>query len=602
MRIRFWGTRGSIAKPGGSTVRYGGNTSCVEVRSNQGTLVVLDCGTGAHGLGVALESSGDDAPCDGHILVTHTHWDHIQGFPFFQPLFRENNSWQVWGPLGLGPTLRDTLSGQMQYTYFPVAIDQLKARVAYRDLVEGSFDIDDIRVTTHYLNHPSLTLGYRLEVDGLIVVYATDHEPHISDLAAGGKAPVGSEDERHVRFCENADLLIHDTQYTHAEYLPRVGWGHSTIEYAVDSALAAGVERLALFHHDPLRDDEGVDRLLADARDRVRAAGSRLQVIAATEGEELTLDPGTKARTATGTFRAAVLEQPPRAQLRRRRVLIAVEDADVRELLREAAAADDVPVVLARDGKALSRALRDPNAALLLMSRTLSGNDALDVSRALARQPQREAGVATVVVAQPGEVDRADGVEAGVTDWLVAPFTGQYARTRIRAWLLRAACRWERAPTPNDEEHRLDALHALELLDTPPEERFDRYTRIAAALFGVPVALVSLVDRNRQWFKSRQGLEVTETSRDMAFCAHAIMSDELMLVEDALNDGRFADNPLVTERRVRFYAGAPLRLGDGARAGTLCLMDHRPRRLDDNQQALLRDLGNLVERELLGAG
>ncbi len=283
-------------------------------------------------------------------------------------------------------------------------------------------------------------------------------------------------------------------------------------------------------------------------------------------------------------------------------MLIAVEDADVRELLREAAAADDVPVVLARDGKALSRALRDPNAALLLMSRTLSGNDALDVSRALARQPQREGSVATVVVAQSGAVDRAAGVGAGVTDWLVAPFTGQYARTRIRAWLLRAACRWERAPTPNDEEHRLDALHALELLDTPPEERFDRYTRIAAALFGVPVALISLVDRDRQWFKSRQGLEVAETSRDMAFCAHAIMSDELMLVEDALNDGRFADNPLVTERRVRFYAGAPLRLGDGARAGTLCLMDHRPRRLDDNQQALLRDLGNLVERELLGAG
>ena len=157
-----------------------------------------------------------------------------------------------------------------------------------------------------------------------------------------------------------------------------------------------------------------------------------------------------------------------------------------------------------------------------------------------------------------------------------------------------------RAPLPDDEERRLQALHQCGVLDTEPEERFDRYTRIASALFGVPIALVSLVDTDRLWFKSRHGLDASETSRDMAFCAHAILGDEVLHVPDALQDLRFADNPLVTgEPHIRFYAGAPLTLADGSQAGTLCLIDHRPRHLDETQLGLLRDLGKLVERELV---
>ena len=236
------------------------------MRSEAGTLVVLDCGTGAHGLGLALR--GEPVPPHGHLLIGHTHWDHIQGFPFFAPLFKPRDHWQVYGPRGLGPTLRETFSGQMNYTYFPVSIDQLQARVEYRDLTEGSFDIGDIRVTAQYLNHPSLTLGYRLEVDGLVVVYATDHEPHSRQLALGEESSIPTlEDDAHAAFLEGADLVIHDTQYTAQEYPAHVGWGHSTLEYVVDRTRDKGIGRLALFHHDPMRDDAAVAALEARARE-----------------------------------------------------------------------------------------------------------------------------------------------------------------------------------------------------------------------------------------------------------------------------------------------------------------------------------------------
>lgn len=193
------------------------------------------------------------------------------------------------------------------------------------------------------------------------------------------------------------------------------------------------------------------------------------------------------------------------------------------------------------------------------------------------------------------------GTHAGVTDWLLWPFKQTYARTRMHCWVLRQACRWLPAPLPPDEDRRLQALRSMHLLDTPAEERFDRYTRIAAELFDMPIALVSLVDQERQWFKSRHGLEAAESPRDQAFCAHAILDRGVLQVPDTLRDARFADNPLVTgPTRVRFYAGAPLAADDGSLVGTLCLIDHRARQLDAQQLGLLRDLADLVERELVG--
>src|SRR5690242_6481177 len=151
MKVRFWGTRGSIATPGPSTVRYGGNTSCVEVRSDSGKVILIDCGTGAHALGQALKEQAKT--CSGHILISHTHWDHIQGLPFFAPLFAPGNVWHVYAPRSLGQTLRDTLAGQMQYTYFPVGLEALGATIRYHELVEGSLGVGDIEVTSRYLNH-----------------------------------------------------------------------------------------------------------------------------------------------------------------------------------------------------------------------------------------------------------------------------------------------------------------------------------------------------------------------------------------------------------------------------------------------------------------
>ncbi len=603
MRIRFWGTRGSLAKPGPSTVRYGGNTSCVEVRSPGGTIIVLDCGTGAHALGHRL-GSREREPRRGAMLITHTHWDHIQGFPFFVPLRAADNEWDIYGPRGAGLSLRDTLAGQMQDTYFPVTLDELGATVHYHDLLEGEFEVGDIRVTAQYLNHPALTLGYRLESDAGVVVYATDHEPHCRPRALGEPGVKGDEDEHHAEFLADADLVIHDSQYTAEEYPSKVGWGHSTIEYAVDTGLAAGVGHLALYHHDPLRDDASVDALLKLACDRAQAARGGMKVSAAAEGEVIELKVRSPRRTSTSAEPSAVAR--PTRPLNEQSVLVASHDSYTLETLGEAVRADDLTLFTTSNGnEALEIAGRE-RPSLVIVERGLEGCDGLEVCRAIrALEGAYASEVALVMVSEDDTcgATRLRESEDGVTDWLVKPLNLIYARTRVRAWLLRTACRWQRAPLPPDESRRVKALRRLGILDTEPEERFDRYTRIAAALFDVPIALVSLVDSDRQWFKSRHGIDVAETPRDQAFCAHAILEDRILQVPDALEDSRFADNPLVTgDLRVRFYAGVPITLEDGSRAGTLCLIDHRPRQLDAQEEHLLSDLGKLVEHELRTSG
>jgi len=195
--------------------------------------------------------------------------------------------------------------------------------------------------------------------------------------------------------------------------------------------------------------------------------------------------------------------------------------------------------------------------------------------------------------------DSIAGPAAGVTEWLIKPFTTSFARARIRAWVLRTACRWMRASIPDDEEKRVTSLRNLNILDTEPEERFDRVTRLAAALFDVPVALISLVDENRQWFKSCMGTDVKETPRDAAFCSHVVYKREPMIVADTFLDDRFADNPMVLhEPRIRFYAGYPLILDDGSCVGTLCLVDFRPRTMEGPDLERLHDLANLALQEV----
>jgi ribonuclease BN (tRNA processing enzyme) len=256
----------------------------VAVRSDSGTLVLLDIGTGAAVFGRELMAGG--GKLRGHILIGHTHWDHIQGLPFFPPLFAPGNEWDIYAPRGLRETLRETLAGQMQHVYFPVDLDQLGATIRYHELVEGALRIGDINVTAQYMNHPALTLGYRLEADGASIAYACDHEPHARALAEG-PGEITGQDLRHARFLHDADLLIHDAQYLASEYATRVGWGHSTIEYAVAIGKFAKAKRLALTHHDPTRTDDALDAALAEMR--ARGALDGLEVFAASEGQELEL-------------------------------------------------------------------------------------------------------------------------------------------------------------------------------------------------------------------------------------------------------------------------------------------------------------------------
>lgn len=595
MRVQFWGTRGSIAKPGPSTARYGGNTSCVEVRSARGTLVVLDCGTGAHPLGQKLLSAGLKG-MRGHILISHTHWDHIQGLPFFAPLFVAGNEWHIYGPKGLSQSLREALAGQMQYTYFPITLDQLGARIHYHDLVEGSFDIDEIKISTHYLNHPALTLGYRLEADGVAIVYSCDHEPY-SRILATGQGEITGQDERHTIFINGADLLIHDAQYTAEEYPAKIGWGHSSVEYAVRIAHHAGVKKIALTHHDPLRDDESIDLALANIRAKLRGAASSLQVFAAVEGQVIALEPSINKVSARqiAEFQARTLIE---RALVGRSVLLGIMDPNIAAILSEAIRAEGIPVKFVSGGDAARQLILKDPPSLVMLEHDIPRIDGLEICRAIRSELVADESKLPIVLVAARE-DPAAGAVAGVTDWLTKPFTSSYARTKVRAWILRAACRWVRASLPEDEETRLASLRQLRVLDTEAEERFDRITRLAAAVFDVPIALVSLVDRDRQWFKSCYGISAKETSREASFCAHVVYNREMMLVTDALMDPRFADNPLVVnEPRVRFYVGCPLILADGSCVGTLCLVDTRARSLEGRDVGLLQDLRDLTVQEL----
>ncbi len=593
MRVEFWGTRGSIPTPGPTTTRYGGNTACVEIRTARGTLVVLDCGTGAHPLGQKLIGSGGQV-AHGHVLISHTHWDHIQGIPFFAPLFVPGGRWDVYGPKGLGQSLRETLAGQMQYTYFPVTLDQFEASVRYHDLVEGGFVIDDIRVSTQYLNHSALTFGYRLEAEGVTVVYCCDHEPYARALGSG-EGEIAGQDLRHVQFIEGADLLIHDGQYTTQEYLAKVGWGHSSIEYALRLSQEAGVKRLAFTHHDPLRDDDAIDRLVEYARSKL-PQGSQLEIFAAAEGQVIDLkQPHAAARDdAPSQFAATATVEPALVE---RSVLVQIGDPATAGALSNAIRAEGLRPHFVSDIRDLKRQVLQDRPSLALIEHSPPLIDGMAACRAIRLAEGEEAGLPVVMIA--ARQDAVAGETAGVTDWLIKPFSESFIRTKIRAWVLRTACHWMRAGVPENEAQRLSSLRALKVLDTPLEDRFDRITRIAAALFSVPIALVSLIDENRQWFKSRHGLDISETSRDSSFCAHVVCDRQPMIVPDTFKDPRFADNPLVLhEPRIRFYAGAPLILEDGSCVGSLCLIDTRPRHVGETDLARLYDLSDLAVQEL----
>jgi DNA-binding response OmpR family regulator/phosphoribosyl 1,2-cyclic phosphodiesterase len=387
----------------------------------------------------------------GHILISHTHWDHIQGIPFFAPLFVPGNEWDIYGPKGLGQSLREALAGQMQYTYFPVTLDQCDAKIRYHDLVEGTFDIDEIKVSTQYLNHTALTLGYRLEADGVAVVYACDHEPH-SRMLGCGQGEITGQDLRHAEFVNCADLLIHDAQYTAEEYPAKVGWGHSSVEYAVKLGQYAEVKRVALTHHDPLRDDDAIDRLLARIRARLRENASSLDVFAAAEGQVVEVAPSPEI-DSTRRAREFQAETPIEPALAESSVLLGIADRKMAAAFSEVIRAEGIHVELFSDVDEARKLIANDRPSLAILEHDPPRIDGMKACRAIRQQENDQEQLPVVMVA--AQEDQAPGAAAGVTDWLIKPFTDAYARTKIRAWVLRTACQWMREVIPEDEERRL---------------------------------------------------------------------------------------------------------------------------------------------------
>jgi CheY-like chemotaxis protein len=460
MRVRFWGTRGSIATPGPGTNHFGGNTSCVELTTEGGDLLILDCGTGIRGLAAQLMGQGA-APIKANILIGHTHWDHIQGFPFFIPAFVPGNSIAVYGPEGSRGSLHEVLAGQMEFTYFPVELAQLPAAIDCHDLTEGIHAIGGARVATQFLNHPAMTLGYRIEADGVAVVYLVDHEPFSDDLWRAGSQPGHIEsilhegDRRHALFMADADLVIHDAQYTPEEYPAKRTWGHSTYDYVVQIAAAAGVRRVALTHHDPAHDDAFVAGIEHKARALALQRGTGLEVFCAYEGCEIQVEP-------RALLKPFVALEPLQASVARRRfhILVVDDQADTLALVARALEAEHYSVGRAESGTQALDMIADGMPDLVVLDYRMDGMDGMAVMRALRSRPQTRGLPVLMLTAMTDEPSTRAGFEAGVTDYVTKPFSIPQLTARVRACLARA-----QVPPPSGGL----AVHDLDALEVPPQ-------------------------------------------------------------------------------------------------------------------------------------
>jgi phosphoribosyl 1,2-cyclic phosphodiesterase len=295
MRLKVWGARGSIPAPGPETMRYGGNTSCVEVTLSDNSTLILDAGTGIRHLGMAMKQgrSGASVARPVNILLTHLHMDHIQGFMFFPPMFEAGTEIVVWGPASPEASLRDRIARYISAPLAPVEVRELPSRLTFHEADAQEWRIGPARIRAQAVNHRGPTLGYRIEDNGTVLCYIPDHEPGLG-------APLASiEDEWISGFdlAHGADLLIHDCQYTDSEYDHHLGWGHSPVSDALEFARRTGPARVLLFHHDPLHSDDFLDRLNGELTERwARLGGAAGCVSLATERLELELD-GPQARS-----------------------------------------------------------------------------------------------------------------------------------------------------------------------------------------------------------------------------------------------------------------------------------------------------------------
>jgi diguanylate cyclase (GGDEF)-like protein len=426
MLVRFWGTRGSIPTPGFRTSIYGGNTSCVEVRTADGTTIVLDCGTGIRLLG--LDVLRRPEPRCIHLLIGHTHWDHIQGFPFFTPAFTPGTELNIYGSAAFQRSLEESLSGQMQYSYFPVKLHELVSRLHYTELEEGFFRIGNVLVETQYLNHTAPTIAYRVSADGASMVYVTDHEPFWNSPGPEFHHP---GDQRHIEFLKGADLVIHDGQYTTEEYRAKLGWGHSPADYATDIAAAAGVARLALFHHDPSHDDHAIKRIEDTQRLRAATMGSSVDVFAAAEGTEFEVAGKGKEKAVSG---CSALERRPIAG---RHILVATNDNDDITAIERVLLDDGLLITPVRDERSAMEAISTISPDLVIIDANLADGHGASLIQPLRTRLQKP-GLPAILLAEDRNANKElYSAESIATDYVAKPFSPPMLRTRVRAWLAR---------------------------------------------------------------------------------------------------------------------------------------------------------------------
>lgn len=288
MRIRFFGVRGFFPTPGKETASYGGNTSCVAIDlPSLETMLIFDAGTGIRQLGETIIASPEEYKV--HLFISHIHWDHIQGFPYFLPNFIKNFKLHIYGPKLLEGSVLEKLTSQVVHQHLPVKLGDIQANIHFRELEEESFSLGAIQVQTFKLNHPVVCLGYRVRFGAKSVTYATDHEPYFEALGESSDEAPSLDDmnRRYRNFIAGSDLLIADGQYLPDEYDEHQGWGHSTVAYAVNQAARAGVKKLVFTHHDPNRTDSQLDKITHHYQAILKRKQSDLKLLPAHEGLEI---------------------------------------------------------------------------------------------------------------------------------------------------------------------------------------------------------------------------------------------------------------------------------------------------------------------------